>query len=160
MKEERVGGREGGKEKKKETERYMRENVGCTLPSGREAGFQLRAPSRCPGCALLLTSAYSGNTPALSAVELHLPLLPPTSWDFSFLLMSLYFSHKVAECKSRTYITSWDFWCLVEGQDTKETVYDSVYFCTKSFIRDQDSYTFILRYSFLSPSKLMVLSSQ
>lgn len=67
--------------------------------------------------------------------------------------------HKFAECKSRTYITNWDFWYLVEGQDPKETVYDSVYFGTKSFIRDQDLYTFILRYSFLSPNKLMVVSS-
>lgn len=54
--------------------------------------------------------------------------------------MSLYFSHKFAEYKSRTYIINWDFEYLVEGQNAKETVYDSVFFFIPSFIRDQDLY--------------------
>ena len=41
--------------------------------------------------------------------------------------MSLYFSHKFAEYKSTTYIISQDFENLVEGQNSKGTVYDSVY---------------------------------
>lgn len=73
--------------------------------------------------------------------------------------MSSYFSHKFAEYKYITYIISWDFEYLVEGQNSKETVYDSVYFCTLSFIRDQDLYTLILRHPFPSPSKLKVISN-
>lgn len=71
--------------------------------------------------------------------------------DFSSEWFSLDFSHKFVEYKSSTYI-NWDFKYLVEQQNSKGTVYDSVYCCTLSFIRNQDLYTFILRYTFPSPS--------
>lgn len=140
-----------------------------TPKGGREAGKSqpsqhgvsiISTPTHAPSVGTPATIGdFSGNTPALPAEASYRPRPLQHLRDFPFLLMSSYFSHKFAEYKYITYIISWDFEYLVEGQNSKETVYDSVYFCTLSFIRDQDLYTLILRHPFPSPSKLKVISN-
>lgn len=78
---------------------YCPQKVGFMLSSSRGAGESSSDPPA--GVPSLGTAApiraFLRNTPALSAVELHLPSFSLASRGFSFLLMSLYFSHKFAE---------------------------------------------------------------
>lgn len=63
----------------------------CPLTGHSCPHWSLLRKHPCPKC--------SGASPALFSLA---------SRGFSFLLMSLYFSHKLAEYKSRTYIINWD----------------------------------------------------
>lgn len=89
---------------------------------------------------------FSGNSPALPALH------PLASWRCPFPTAALYFRPKLVDSKPVTCIINWDFKDLVKGQNSKGTVYYSMYFCMLSFIRDQDLHTFILRHPFSSPS--------